>query len=227
MADTFFALLLAHLIADFVLLPTGMAAQKKRLPVFMLHIAIVLAVTVFALGGNLQLALLIAGAHLVLDALKTWVFPDTLTAFLSEQLALIAVAFLVAANVPDAFANGIWGGSASLFRDGVIITCGLLGSTLAGGPAVGALLKAYTSSQIEPGLTNAGRIIGILERGLIFLMVMTGQLAGIGFLIAAKSVLRFDTASKDQKNSEYVIIGTLASFGWAMLVAFTVLAARP
>ena len=66
-------------------------------------------------------------------------------------------------------------------------------------------------------------MIGLLERALIFLMVLAGQPAGIGFLIAAKSVLRFDTASKDQRASEYVIIGTLASFGWALLVSFATL----
>ena len=46
------------------------------------------------------------------------------------------------------------------------------------------------------------------------------QAAGIGFLIAAKSVLRFETTSKDQKAGEYVIIGTLASFGWALLFGY-------
>jgi len=50
--------------------------------------------------------------------------------------------------------------------------------------------------------------------------VISGQSAGIGFLIAAKSVLRFGSVGDDRKISEYVIIGTLASFGWAMAVAF-------
>jgi hypothetical protein len=51
---------------------------------------------------------------------------------------------------------------------------------------------------------------------LIFLLVLTGQAAGIGFLIAAKSVLRFGAVKDEGKLSEYVIIGTLASFGWAI-----------
>jgi hypothetical protein len=70
------------------------------------------------------------------------------------------------------------------------------------------------------GLPDGGRAIGQLERGLIFLLVFTGMPEGIGFLIAAKSVLRFGSVSDDRKVSEYVIIGTLASFGWAILASF-------
>ena len=39
-----------------------------------------------------------------------------------------------------------------------------------------------------------------------------------GFLLAAKSILRFGE-QKDRMFSEYVLIGTFLSFGWAMLVA--------
>ena len=51
---------------------------------------------------------------------------------------------------------------------------------------------------------------------------MIGQPTGVTFLIAAKSVLRFNTVSGDRKASEYVIIGTLASIGWAMLTALAI-----
>ena len=59
---------------------------------------------------------------------------------------------------------------------------------------------------------------------MILLLVMIGEPAGIGFLIAAKSVLRFDTATKEQKAGEYVIIGTLASFAWALAAAHATMA---
>ena len=54
--------------------------------------------------------------------------------------------------------------------------------------------------------------------------VLSFRTATIGFLIAAKSVLRFDTASRDTRAGEYVIIGTLASFGWALVAAYATLA---
>ena len=85
-------------------------------------------------------------------------------------------------------------------------------------------MAPYTGSVLTEGLQDGGRLIGLLERGLIYLLLLAGQHAAIGFLIAAKSVMRFETASKEQKAAEYVIIGTLASFGWAIAVTLAVLA---
>ncbi len=71
------------------------------------------------------------------------------------------------------------------------------------------------------GLKNGGRLIGQLERALIFLLILIGQPGGIGFLVAAKSILRFEEAKK-QPLAEYVLIGTLLSFTLAIAVsAFT------
>ena len=71
----------------------------------------------------------------------------------------------------------------------------------------------------QDGLPRGGRTIGYLERLLIFLLVMAGQFSAIGFLVTAKSILRFGTVSNDREATEYVIIGTLASFGWAIALA--------
>ena len=51
--------------------------------------------------------------------------------------------------------------------------------------------------------------------------MVSGQAIGVGFLIAAKSLLRFGDISNSRRREivEYVIIGTFASFGWSLLVA--------
>lgn len=74
-------------------------------------------------------------------------------------------------------------------------------------------------------LDNAGKVIGILERLFVFCFVVTGNWEAIGFLIAAKSVFRFGDLkeSKDRKLTEYILIGTLMSFGIAILVAYAYL----
>jgi len=56
------------------------------------------------------------------------------------------------------------------------------------------------------------------------ILILLGQPLGVGFLVAAKSILRFGTATRDQRTAEYVIIGTLASFGWAILASYATLA---
>ncbi len=110
---------------------------------------------------------------------------------------------------------------------GLILLAGLLLATFGGGPLVARIVSRWSEEFTNDGLKNAGRLIGILERGIIFMLVLAGQPAGIGFLIAAKSILRFETTSQDQKTSEYVIVGTLASFGWAMLISFATDALLP
>ncbi|TXD51505.1 MULTISPECIES: DUF3307 domain-containing protein [unclassified Polaribacter] len=72
----------------------------------------------------------------------------------------------------------------------------------------------------DDSLAKAGRYIGILERLFVFTFVITNHWEAIGFLLAAKSVFRFGdlTSSKDRKLTEYILIGTLLSFGIAILL---------
>jgi len=76
----------------------------------------------------------------------------------------------------------------------------------------------------DDSLQNAGKYIGILERLLIFTFIITQHWEGIGFLIAAKSIFRFGDLqeSKDRKLTEYILIGTLLSFGLAIFTGLLV-----
>lgn len=220
MTETFAALLLAHVLADFVFQTRWIALNKRRFPVLLLHGAIVLALMQAALGRVdawelLALALL----HIAVDGAKTRLSTPGLGAFLADQGAHLATLAALAALRPDLWAGGAWAGLAWL--PGLMaLLAGAILATRAGGFAVGLLMAPWADDDLPKGLTNGGKLIGLLERGLIFLLVMVHQPAGIGFLIAAKSVLRFETTSKDQRAGEYVIIGTLASFGWALAAAY-------
>ena len=68
----------------------------------------------------------------------------------------------------------------------------------------------------ENTLLNAGRIIGSLERIISFILIAFNQFAAVGFIIAAKSILRFKDL--DTAKTEYVLIGSLLSFGIAILL---------
>lgn len=85
------------------------------------------------------------------------------------------------------------------------------------------LMSGWTESlsdSIGESLSNAGKFIGMLERLLVFIFIVTGHWEGIGFLLAAKSVFRFSDLkeSKDRKMTEYILIGTLLSFSIALTV---------
>ena len=68
-------------------------------------------------------------------------------------------------------------------------------------------------------IQNAGHIIGSLERLLCFVSILVGHIDIIGFLIAAKSILRFKDNNAETQ-TEYVLVGTLLSFGMAIVIGF-------
>ena len=223
--QTFAALLFAHVLADFVLQNDWMVRCKRKPQVLLLHGAIVLVTAQLAMGHYSAWPLLaLAGAHLVIDAIKVNVFKGPpLWPFLGDQAAHFATLATVAAFFPTLWLDGL-GADVNWLPSVMTIIAGLILTTRAGSFAIGFLMAPWASTDLPEGLENGGNLIGILERGLIFLLVMVGQPAGVGFLIAAKSILRFDTAKGDQKAGEYVIIGTLASFGWALMCGYGTLA---
>ncbi|EAR51690.1 Uncharacterized conserved membrane protein [Oceanicola granulosus HTCC2516] len=221
MVHTFLALLLAHLAGDFLLQSARLAEAKRRPGPLLAHAAIHFALALAVTGGAPFVPLAVAATHLVIDWLKAHLAPPTLAAFLADQAAHIAVLAGLAWLFPAALAWPL--PPAALTA--LLLATGLIAATLAGGPAVGLLMRPYQEHARLDGLEHAGRLIGQLERALIFLLILSGNAAGIGFLIAAKSILRFDTASRDQRAGEYVIIGTLASFGWAIGAALATAAA--
>ncbi|MEO1139812.1 MAG: DUF3307 domain-containing protein [Pseudomonadota bacterium] len=219
MIETFTALLFAHVLADFVLQTNWINRHKRQVGVMLLHGVIVLAVSLAALGQLTAWPVYaLAAAHLVIDGVKTYGNFNRLGGFLADQTAHLATILAVAIHAPDLWQTGFWASSHFLLPIMALAT-GLIVALQAGQYAVGLLMQPHSVRLRQRGLKNGGRQIGLLERGLIFLFVLSGQPVAVGFLIAAKSILRFGTASRDQTTAEYVIIGTLASFGWAFLVA--------
>jgi hypothetical protein len=70
---------------------------------------------------------------------------------------------------------------------------------------------------------NTGRVIGILERWLMYLVVLsTNNLSAIAFIIAAKGLARMKQLD-DKTFAEYMLIGTLLSMLSAVLMGSWVL----
>ena len=69
-------------------------------------------------------------------------------------------------------------------------------------------------------LSEAGKWIGVFERILVLTFVLNNHFEGIGFLIAAKSILRFNDIKGEnmRKEAEYVLIGTLMSFAASIII---------
>ncbi|MBL4537870.1 MAG: DUF3307 domain-containing protein [Oceanicaulis sp.] len=248
MLETAIALLAAHMAADFVLQFNWIITNKRKPEAFALHTGIVLLTSVLALGAfsvdasdALWAIAVVTVSHAVIDAIKTygltgerWEKPRwDFAAFSLDQLAHLGVIMLAAFMFPNAFAQGEWSWRWGEHAQGLVSVyacfAGLIAATRMGQFTIGKFLDRFALPELETktvapgadapdsGLQDGGAWIGLLERAVIFVLILIGQFAAIGFLLAAKSVLRFQYAHK-RSQSEYVIIGTLTSFGWAATI---------
>lgn len=236
MIETAVALILGHVLGDFVLQTDAMVARKREARVLLLHVAIVTAATWVALGLSPApwLVALIAVSHLAIDAAKQrWGGPG-FRPFALDQAAHVAVIALGAALFPGAWAAGLWAGSAAAafpplagLPEAMALAAGTIVAVWAGGHAVREMMTGVRFAAPPDSLPLGGRLIGRLERLVILMLVLAEEPGAIGFLIAAKSILRFNELARedDRHVSEYVIIGTLASFAWAIAAGYATRAA--
>lgn len=228
--ETLLTLLAAHVLGDFVFQNDAMSRGKRNPAVLLLHVLIVTGLSLLLLG-NLHWPIIAAifGLHLLIDATKVYQLGDSIRSFLLDQELHLIVVIALAALYPTAFSEGWWPALLTtaqlpVFLAGLSLLTGIVLAIPAGGILVGKATQPLMTELGEgafPGLARGGRLIGYLERGLVLLLMLINQPAGIGFLIATKSILRFGEIkdATHRKVAEYIIIGTFLSFGWALLIA--------
>jgi hypothetical protein len=217
MISLFFPMLAGHLVADFWLQPASWVTHKKengwKSQKLILHtlIAALLSV-VFTLELKLWWFVpVIFLTHYLIDVLKSKV-KQNMPVFLTDQLLHIGILWILATfyteiTISNSFLH-FW-----IYASGFILITNPLGIL------TGMFLKSVTKSEINSAQLNASAWIGIFERILIVIFVITGQIQAIGFLVAAKSVFRFSEAQKEgNKKAEYFLLGTLVSFTLAIVV---------
>lgn len=220
-------LILAHLLGDFLLQPNSWVAAKQKQKILawqmyvhaFIHFALII-VLVYQ-KEFIKWAALLAAMHLIVDILKSYVQKDQTKRlwFFADQLFHFSIILLVWSWSQSTFVI------AEILRDGkflLLITC-IYALSQPVSVLIHSVISRWKPDTIseEPGsLENAGKYIGILERLFVFAFTVTGNWAAIGFLLTAKSVFRFGDLkeSKDRKLTEYVLIGTLLSFGIAFLI---------
>jgi hypothetical protein len=228
----FIGLLTAHLIGDFVLQTRYDVMNKHHLPVLFKH-ALSIALLSWLFSGSLELWWIlpwIGITHALTDYVKA-VYGDSMgepfIMFLLDQVVHVAVitftAFLAPmVSVYESLWMLLYG---SLFIQAMYITAGIVLAVRVGGIVIGVwiapMMNMIPEESREP-LERSGSIIGQLERLLIFFFVFTGLYSGVGFLLAAKALFRMGTMMDAGRRyeAEYVIIGTLISFTWALIFAW-------
>lgn len=229
----FFNLILAHLLGDFILQPNSWVAdkekRKERSIYLYLHILLHILLTMIFLW-DLQLwwiAVVVGVTHFLIDWAKLhfqtqktkrmWFFADQI-AHISVIIAL-SVFYFPYFKWEDFFNN-----------DTLKIGTAIIFLTVPSSILIKTVISIWTPITVDhsklqtESLVNAGKYIGILERLLVFVFILVNHWEGVGFMIAAKSVFRFSdlAEAKQRKLTEYVLIGTLLSFGIAVLVGILI-----
>lgn len=220
----------AHLVADFIFQNQEWVNHKyeKLFSNYLfLHIFIVGVLSwMFSLDiGFWKAALTLAFVHLLIDLLKVWLTNRNKkrTYFFLDQLIHIVAIVLISVVYAKLYSISF------VFEPKLSWIAIFTGFVLCAKPANIIMKYVFLAFSIEipdneieikegKSLPNAGKLIGISERYIVLALSLTGQFQAIGLLIAAKSILRFNTASK----SEYVLVGTLVSFGIALFTGLLI-----
>ncbi|MCE5331248.1 MAG: DUF3307 domain-containing protein [Bacteroidales bacterium] len=220
----------AHILSDFILQSDAGCRDKEihgiRSVSLYKHILIVF-VTAWALSFQLTFwwcALLIAVLHYGIDLLKSYLqrrYANGKYFFLLDQalhvVATIVPVYLFFEMNGDAVSIPHWVPASNI----LLIIFAVLFNTK---PANILIKEVFVFFSIQipfktdsdnTDLPNAGKLIGITERFLILLFIYIGQYELIGFLVAAKSILRFKDT--DTLKTEYVLTGTLLSYSIAII----------
>ena len=177
----FVKLLLAHLIADFLLQPTRWVIHKEANRVtskfLYFHILLHFAVTILLLWdlSAWKMVLIITASHYFIDLAKLYatpLFKLKSVPFFIDQLLHILVLYCCA------FYGNLEGHTLALFEkmDWALVTA-IVFVSFPAAIIMGKLLEGM-SSQIEfdhKSLPNAGKYIGIIERLFVLVFIILGR----------------------------------------------------
>ena len=221
-------LILAHVLGDFLLQPGSWVkaklAGKIRSYQLYLHIVIHFVLTMLLVWDwdFWPWAILISGSHLLIDSIKLYLQNEKINRllFFADQFSHILILVIIAFAFDPSFWNS-WTIDIDVF---LLWATALFILTQPLSIAIKTFISKWTPYKEDKeadSLEDAGQYIGYLERLLVFIFILSDHWEAVGFLITAKSVFRFGDLkdSKDRKLTEYVLIGTLGSFGLAVVAA--------
>jgi len=230
--DILLRLIIAHLLADFVFQTDAIVKGKKNKGLgsvnFYLHLLFVgiLNYVLLAQWTNWYAPLILLIIHGIIDLAKIKLNKDNAWVYMGDQLlhilSIVVVWFLLTENsLVNLINQSIEYYSWSNKYLTICIVYILI--SLPSGVLIGYLTKKWQEDLATNGdesLKSAGKWIGMIERFLILSFILINQWTPIGFLLAAKSVFRFGDlkGGKEQKKTEYILVGTLLSFSIAIFL---------
>ncbi len=229
----FLPLFVAHILGDFIFQTKNDIKNKKKFYTLLKHALIIGLLSLIMMGSYKAwpIVLTIALTHLIIDFLKLRCI-NTAKFFILDQCIHVIIIGIISVFLSKycLWNNSFWNYliNEHIYLKLLIIITGIIINTRVCGIIISKLTKEFleqihSASNNKIGLKNGGKIIGYLERLLIFIFIFTNQPIGIGFLIAAKSILRFGEIkdSSNRKEAEYIIIGSFYSYLFGLIVSYT------
>ncbi len=220
-------LLVAHLIADFILQTKKMVSTKKWFSkAMLLHIGILFIITLL-FSQNLILSITISILHYITDGfkmelLKTKKYSETKLFILDQAIHLLVILicwayyFNIIPKLGNVLLLPFTNFNISLLLFSYILV------TTPYGYFIGITTKRFQNKTNDETLADQnGFYIGIFERLIILTFMILGQYSAIGFLITGKSIIRYSAKNEDIK-SEYVLLGTMISYGITIITGIVV-----
>lgn len=233
-------LIIGHLVSDFFLQPMSWVNDRNthhfKAKKLYLHVlvhgvvsAVILALWEYSYGWQQLSTVLLSTAaimlsHYLIDIAKSYSNKGVVP-FLLDQIAHIAVIIALCIYITDNQSLIAYVSALATNPKVLWVVCGYLIILSPSAVFIRMMLERITANfSSEGSLPLAGQSIGMIERVLMLSFILLDQFAGLGFLLAAKSVFRFGdlSASKDKKLTEYVMLGTLLSVSVTLFVGLGV-----
>ena len=223
-------LLLAHVLTDFVLQSKTMVDHKRlhKAKSWYLYVhcllAGVLTYLILQQWSRFLVPIAIMVTHFFIDLWKLHQKEDNLRYFLIDQFLHLVILIIAWLYLINGFSNVLPAISAFFSStEKLAVLIGYMIVIFPVGFIIGKATERWQKEIAEVGeqqssLKKAGRYIGIFERILVLTFILSGNFSAIGFLIGAKSILRFSDSKGARKQTEYVLIGTLMSFAICIAV---------
>lgn len=224
--ELFVNLLLSHLIGDFWLQSDKLCKQKQDQKLksgFLSVHSLIMGLLAFLFSkctlSFIPFAAIIMITHFAIDIIKSYIKTYPLVTFCVDQLLHVAILYFVSqlffesmlwtqfAFIPQGYEMKI-----PLLLCAIVVCCG------ASNIFIKLVLERFhinLPKSKDSELDKAGGLIGNLERLMCLAFVIIGQYEAIGFILAAKSILRF--RDYEHSKTEYVLAGSMLSFGIALL----------
>ncbi len=231
-------MIIGHLIGDFYLQSDKLVEKRKTGIGYLFLHSLIYAIcmsTVVLLCipisiESIKLSASLSLVHLMIDLVKHIISSiynkhnqnaqnskifNILVFFIDQALHIISIGFCYKFICPNMIARSFLQYNINTISSSPLVI--ILGILLILRPVDIIISKLVFETQ---STDKTGKIIGYLERIIIFILLQFGAYSSIAFVLTAKSIARFKAIEENEGRAKYYLIGTLISTSSVIIISF-------